>query len=349
MGHPRGPRTTESRVSPHSRRVTIRDVAEAAGLSPAAVSYALRGIQVSPETQERVRRIADELGYEANSIARALASGRTHMIGILAPSLEDLWQQRLVAQAARALLGRERYPLILDPGGSAERQRLLAAQLRERQVDGMLVSPIDPADPFWSELAETIALVSIGDGLPGAATAGEVLFDNRSGVRAALEHLHALGHRRIGVLCPPGAPTADRPAELAVAAEARRLELEIEIVASPYELEGACAAACGLLGSSTPPSACFCFSDSLAHGVYAAAQRLGLRIPEHLSVIGYDDHPVSALLGTPLTTFGWDTDRVVKEAIEMALAAIEGRRAHRRIVIRPQLRERASTAPAPAA
>ena len=91
-------------------------MADAAGLSPAAVSYALRGIQVSEETQERVRKVATELGYEANPIARALASGRSGMIGIVGPTLEDLWQQRLVAEAGRLLLEHERYALILDAG-----------------------------------------------------------------------------------------------------------------------------------------------------------------------------------------------------------------------------------------
>src|ERR1700745_1308527 len=88
-------------VSPGAKRVTIREVADAAGVSPAAVSYALRGIQVSEETQERVRKVADELGYEANPITRAVASGRTGMIGILGPSLEDLWQQRLGGEGGR--------------------------------------------------------------------------------------------------------------------------------------------------------------------------------------------------------------------------------------------------------
>src|SRR4030081_2241845 len=100
-----------------AKRVTIREVADAAGLSPAAVSYALRGMQVSEETQERVRKVASDLGYEVHPIARALASGRTGMVGILGPSLEDLWQQRLVAQAGRVLLAHDRYALILDAGG----------------------------------------------------------------------------------------------------------------------------------------------------------------------------------------------------------------------------------------
>ena len=98
-------------MSPNTKRVTLREVADAAGLSPAAVSYALRGIQVSEETQVRVRKVAAELGYEAHPIARALASGRTGMVGILGPSLEDLWQQRLVAEAGRVLLAHDRYEI----------------------------------------------------------------------------------------------------------------------------------------------------------------------------------------------------------------------------------------------
>ena len=144
-------------MSPPAKRVTIREVADAAGVSPAAVSYALRGIQVSEETQERVRKVADDLGYEANPIARALASGRTGMVGILGPSLEDLWQQRLVAEAGRVLLAHDRYALILDAGGDPARQRALATQLRDQQVDGLILSPVDPSDAFWSELAESLA------------------------------------------------------------------------------------------------------------------------------------------------------------------------------------------------
>ena len=143
-------------MSPGAKRVTIREVADAAGVSPAAVSYALRGIQVSEETQERVRKVADDLGYEANPIARALASGRTGMVGILGPSLEDLWQQRLVAEAGRALLAHDHYALILDAGGDPVRQRALATQLRDQQVDGLILSPVDPSDEFWSELAESL-------------------------------------------------------------------------------------------------------------------------------------------------------------------------------------------------
>ena len=328
------------------KRVTIREVADAAGLSPAAVSYAMRGIMVSEETQERVRRLADELGYEANPIARALASGRSRTIGILGPSLEDLWQQRLVAEAGRVLLEHERYALILDAGGDPDRQRTLARRLRDQHVDGLIVSPIDPADPFWTELTSAVPVVSIGDSLAGATPTGEVLFDNRSGVRRALEHLHSLGHRRIAVLRPPGSPTRDRPAERILAVEAERLELDLRAANGAYELNEATELARALLRSSPRSTAAFCFADAFAYGFYRAGRELGMRIPEQLSVIGYDDHPISTALDPPLTTFSWNSKRLMQTAVDMLVAAIEGAPvAHQRVVIRPELRDRGSAAP----
>jgi LacI family transcriptional regulator len=258
--------------------------------------------------------------------------------------MEDLWQQRLVAEAGRALFEKDRYALILDAGADPDRQRILAGQLRDQQVDGLIVSPVDPSDPFWAELALTLAVVSIGDSLEGAAAAGEVLFDNRSGVRQALEHLHGLGHRRIAVLRPPGSPTNDRPAELYVVAEAERLGLDAAVVTAPYELGEATEIARGVLSAAPRPTAAFCFSDSIAYGVYGAARELAISIPGDLSVIGYDDHPISALLSPPLTSFRWGSKRLVEVAVGMLLAAIEGDASvAQREVIEPELRERGST------
>jgi LacI family transcriptional regulator len=332
-------------VSPGAKRVTIREVADAAGVSQAAVSYALRGINVSEETQERVRKVASDLGYEANPIARALASGRSGMVGILGPSLEDLWHQRFAAEAGRALLARDHFALIVDAGGDPGRQRMLATQLRDQQVDGLIVSPVNPSDEFWTELALALPVVSIGDALSGAAVVGEVLFDNSTGVARALEHLHGLGHRRIAVLRRPGSPTNDRPAEVLVAAEAQRLGLDVLVLSAPYELEQSTAAAREMLSADEPPTAAFCFSDSIAYGIYAAARELGLTIPGDLSVVGYDNHPMSAVLAPRLTTFDWRAEWLVEKAVDMVLEAIGPQRPQRRrFVIEPYLHEGESTA-----
>ncbi|MBB5132441.1 LacI family transcriptional regulator [Thermocatellispora tengchongensis] len=319
-------------------------MAKATGLSPAAVSYALRGMQVSEETIERVRRVAAELGYEADPIARALASGRTGMIGLLCGSLEDLWQQSLGVGIGRALKDKDRYALMLDAAGDPVRERTLAQQLRDQRVDGLIVQPVDPAAGFWAELCATLPVVAIGDALAGARTAGEVVFDNRRGTTMALEHLRDNGHRHLAVLTPTMASTPDRPADVYVAAEAERLGLEIDLVTAPQSLTGATEVARRVLSAEHRPTALFCFADSIAYGVYAAADEQGLRIPEDISVMGYDDHPMSGLLKPALTTVDWDIDGIVRAAVRLVVAATDGATRRRRIVQAPELRQRASVA-----
>ncbi|MEU4512051.1 LacI family DNA-binding transcriptional regulator [Nonomuraea wenchangensis] len=326
------------------KRATIREVAQATGLSPAAVSYALRGLQVSEETMERVRAAAAELGYEADPIARALASGRSGMIGLLCGSLEDLWQQSLAVGISRGLREKDRYALILDAVGDPARERVLAQQLRDQRVDGLIVQPLDPSAGFWSELCESLPVIAIGDSLPG--TAGEVVFDNRSGVTLALEHLRDLGHRRISVLTPTRPSTPDRPADVHVTAEAERLGLDIAVTTAPHGMTAATAAARDIL-LDRKPSAVFCFADSIAYGVYAAAQEIGLSIPGDVSVMGYDDHPMSGLLTPGLTTVDWDIDGIVRAAVRLTAAAADGATRRRRVVQSPTLRPRASTAARP--
>ncbi len=329
------------------KRATIRQVAEAAGLSTAAVSYALRGIHVSKETEARVRRVAAELGYEVHPIARALASGRTGMVGLLAGSLEDLWQQQVVALVGRELLARDLYALIVDAGGEPEREQTLGLRLRDQRVDGLLVFPLDPSAELWAELTEALPVVAIGDSLQGAHPAGEVLFDNRTGVTLALEHLSKLGHRRIGVLTSTQASTPDRPTDTYALAEADRLGLDVTVHASPHSLGAATEAAREVLCQGARPTALFCISDSIAYGAYAAARALGLRIPTDLSINGYDNHPVSGLLSPPLTTFDWDREGITRTAVQLISAAIDGRPRRRRVVKVPVLHRRASTGPAP--
>ncbi|MFC4589645.1 LacI family DNA-binding transcriptional regulator [Sphaerisporangium corydalis] len=326
------------------KRATIREVAQATGLSTAAVSYALRGLQVSEETIERVRQAAAELGYEADPIARALASGRTGMIGLLCGSLEDLWQQSLAFGIGRALREKDRYALILDAAGDPARERVLARQLRDQRVDGLIVQPVDPAASQWAQLAETVPVVAIGDALLDARTAGEVVFDNRRGVTLALEYLRDKGHRGIAVLTPTWSSTPDRPADVHVTAEAERLGLDIEVITAPHGLAATTKVACELLDSASRPSAAFCFSDSIAYGVYAAAAEVGLSVPRDISVMGYDDHPMSGLLTPGLTTVNWDIEGIVRAAVRLVVAAADGQNRRRRIIQAPELRERGSVA-----
>jgi LacI family transcriptional regulator len=328
------------------RRVTIRDVAAATGLSPAAVSYALRGVQTSEETQARVRAAAEELGYTGNAVARALARGRTGLVGVLSGSLEDLSEQRFIEVLGRELTRLDLHMVVVDARGEPARERMLARQLADQLVDGLIISPLDPSGAAWAEIGEALPVVTVGDALAGP-TVGEVLFDNRAGVTMVLEHLHALGHRRIAVLTPSRPSTPDRPAERVVAEVCGALGLEATVVNAPHSIEAATASAVELLEREPLPTAVFCLSDSVACGVYAAAAARGLEIPRDLSVAGYDGHPIAAVVSPPLTTVEWGTPDVAAAAAELLAAALAGEPragATARVRVAPRLLERGSVA-----
>jgi LacI family transcriptional regulator len=137
--------------------------------------------------------------------------------------------------------------------------------------------------------------------------------------------------------------TPDRPADTYVLEEAIRLQLEVQVLASEQSVDAAEAVAHEALSGANRPTALFCFSDSIAYGGYAAARSLGLSIPGDVSIVGYDDHPVSRLLNPALTTFDWNLNGIIQSATQLVVSAIEGHPRRRRIVKRPRLREREST------
>jgi LacI family transcriptional regulator len=329
------------------RRVTLRDVAEETGLSSAAVSYALRGLQVPPETQQRVREAAERLGYQADPIARALASGRTGYVGVLCGSLEDIWQQSIAAALGRGLLEAGRHALIVDASNDPGLEATLASQLVDQRVDALIALPVDPVAEHWRQTAERTVLVSIGDGLPGAPTAAEVVFDNETGVSDALHQLAAAGHGKVAVMTPGGVTTPDRPAEAIVYRVGTELGLQVSLHTSPHDLDGSSAVARDLLGAPDRATGFLCLADSMAYGVYAAARDMGLRVPDDLSVLGYDDHPVSRLLTPPLSTYRWPVDELVDAVVRRTVRAIDDGKRSRRKVLTPISQPRGSVAAPP--
>jgi LacI family transcriptional regulator len=222
---------------------------------------------------------------------------------------------------------------------------MLARQLADQLVDGLVISPLDPSDASWADIGEVLPIVTVGDALAGP-TAGEVLFDNRAGVSMVLEHLHGLGHRRVAVLTPSRPSTPDRPAERVVAEVCEALALEATVVNSRHSIEDATAAASALLTREPRPTAVFCLSDSIACGVYAAAAALGLAIPRDLSVAGYDNHPIAEVVAPPLTSVDWDLADVAAAAAGLLASAVAGRPragARARVRVSPSLVTRAST------
>jgi DNA-binding LacI/PurR family transcriptional regulator len=329
------------------QRTTIRQLAEHTGLSPAAVSYALRGMHVSAETEERVRAAAAELGYEADPIARALAGGETGVVGLLVGSLSDFWNQELARAVQRALGAADRSTLLADADGEPARELVLAQKLVDQRVDGLVVVPIGPASGGWASIAGQVPTVTIGDALPGITAAGEVVFDNEGGVTDTLRHLGALGHRRVTVLSWAVTSSPDRAPEAAVARAADALGMDVDVVPCAYSLDGSRPLALELLKGPERPTAVFCLSESIAYGVYVACAELGLSIPGDVAVAGFGDHPISRLLAPPLTSTFWDVERAAELATEFLLPALarggDAVAEPRREVIAPQLVTRAST------
>ena len=240
-------------MSGTGRRPTLKDIAAETGLSMAAVSYALRGLHGTPETRQRVQDAADRLGYQADPVARALASGRSGSIGVLCASLEDLWQQRLAAALGRELLAPDRNAWIIDSAGDADRQLELAQHLVDHRADAIVVIPINPAAKGWAEIARQTPVIAIGDALPGAKAKSEVMLDNESGVSTALRRLADAGHRQIAVLSPTRRFEVERPAEEIAQRVGVDLKLKIRILQCPHDLAGATEVARTLLTSTPAP------------------------------------------------------------------------------------------------
>ncbi|MBB2943786.1 LacI family transcriptional regulator [Actinoplanes lutulentus] len=323
------------------RRRTLQDLADAAGLSLAATSYALRGVRGSPGTIRRVRQLADELGYTVDPIARALASGRTGSVGV-SGSLRDLWQQDLSVMLTQALRRRGRYATIADADADPSQERLIVEQFVAQRVDGAVVSPVDPSAAYWRLLDPAVAVVAIGDALTSRPGTGSVLFDNRWGVQTALAHLASLGHRRVGLLAPALPSTPGRPAEVLAVEVAATLGLKLVPFSAPAATNAAVTVAAGLLSDPNQVTAVFCLSDSLAFAVYQAARDLGVQVPAELSVIGYDDHQLAALVNPGLTTMAWDEDAIVEAAVSQLVGLLEDE-PPQTPVFRPELILRAST------
>jgi LacI family repressor for deo operon, udp, cdd, tsx, nupC, and nupG len=304
---------------------TIRDVAEAAGVSIATVSRELHGLpRVSEATRQRVLAAAAELRYVASPSAASLASGQTNAIGVVAPFV-NRWYFAAIVHSAEERLRKAGYDLLLYSLGtdSHERRRAFSGTLLRKRVDAVLVLGLHPTAEEVAALSAVGGPVAVvGASVPGWAS---VRIDDEGAARCAVRHLLDLGHRRIGFI------GGDDPLHTAMPADRRRgyrTELaaaslsvlpELEAVGG-FTVSGGHAAAARLLELAEPPTALFAASDEMAMGAVQAARHAGLRVPQDLSVIGIDDHEMAELL--ELTTVAQPVVAQGVLAAEMILAAL---------------------------
>ena len=333
---------------------TISDVAARAGVSKGAVSFALNGRPgLSQQTRERILHAADELGFVPNSTARALAGRRAGSLGLIFARRPEMLRsdpffppfiagvESTVSPIGQLLALR----FVADADAEVAAYRDLA---KTRRVDGVFVTDLRTSDPRPA-LLESLGLPAVTLNRPDVPSAAPaVCVDDAGAVRDAVEHLLQLGHRRIGQVCGPGMylHTANRRRVCAEVLGAAGLP-EGPVVEADFSAAGGASATRELLDAPEPPTAILYASDLMAVAGLSVAHYLGLRIPDDLSVIGFDDHALSEHLAVPVATvqtdaFGWG-----QAAAGALLARVNGEQVSDIHLPAAEFVVRASTGPAP--
>lgn len=341
------------------KRVTLRDLAAAAGVHVSTVSRALdpktRHL-ITPEVVAHVLKISEKLAYRPNAAAYSLKTNRSRTIGIIVPDITNPVFPPIIRGAEDAL-ARHNYVAILgNTDGSPEREEEIIETLRARGVEGLLLASVKARDGVVERLrAEGMPLVTVNRRVddPGVSS---VVHDERDGTLGILDHLAALGHRRIAYIAGPQDLSTGRDRFIAFeegrAALGFATDADLVAFAGTFnESEGErCAEE--LLGRAIGFTAIVCANDLIAIGAIAALRRHGLSCPEDVSVTGYNDMPLADRLLPPLTTIRVEQYEAGHAAAAMlldALASKSGERVAQHLVLPVRMIIRGSTQAAAAA
>lgn len=304
--------------------VTIRDVAERAGVSVATVSHVINGTRkVAPETAERVRRAMEELDYHPNAVARSLRTRKTQVIGVVVSDITNPFFATLVRGAEDAALEAGYSIFVCNSDETLEKENRYVQVLRRRRVDGMLLAPVGGGEnPAIRKLArQGVPFVFVDRRAPGVE-ADAVLSDNVGGAYLATKHLIERGHERIGiVLGIRGATTSEeRLAGYRRALEEAGIPLAEELVVwGGYRVEGGRRATAKLLSLTPPPTAIFSTNNLMTVGVLQELFARGVRIPDQVAVVGFDDLEWAEMANPPLTAVAQRPHEIGYRAVRLLL------------------------------
>ncbi|KGM11196.1 LacI family DNA-binding transcriptional regulator [Cellulomonas carbonis] len=304
-------------------RVTINDVARTAGVSVATVSKVINGrYGVAGATSERVREVIEQLGYESSLVARSLRSHRTNVIGILVAEFEPFSTE--ILKGASAAIADTGYELLAYSGHTASVvgwERRYLSRLSGTLIDGAVL-----VTPTVVDADAGVPVVAI-DPHSGPSGLPTVDSDNLTGAVVATEHLLRLGHRRIGFLGGRPDLESSRLREEGYRLALSRAGIEVDpalVRVGGYRRETAEAPAHELLDVPDRPTAVFAANDLSAIATIDVARSRGMRVPDDLSVIGFDNVPESALTSPPLTTISQPMQRMGSEAIRLLVGLMSG-------------------------
>ncbi|MBZ2196835.1 LacI family DNA-binding transcriptional regulator [Occultella gossypii] len=325
--------------------VTLADVARAVGMSASTVSRALSGTEkVNDATREKIRRVAREMGYEPNQVARSLTSGRSDLIGLIVPDIANPFFPPIIKAVQSRASAKGKTVLISDvdehPADEIQRARVM-----RKRVDGLIV--VSPRTPVESlpELAALQPIVFVNRKVDGAAS---VIIEASEGIQEAVEHLASLGHKRICYLNGPRRSWSNSQRQAAMRAACAELNLEL-VEFGPFEPQIQAGVRAADLVHSRDITAVIAYDDMIAMGLMARLTERGMRVGPDISVIGIDDSPMSGMAYPTLTSIHVPGTRAGATAVDLVLDLVDHPEDAPKPVVQLETRLiiRGSTAPAP--
>jgi LacI family transcriptional regulator len=332
-------------------RATIRDIADLAGVSIATVSRVLNDRpDVAPGTRETVLQVVREHGFSTNRGARGLSSGRTGIVGLTLPLLADSYFSPILSGAAEALYEQDMRIMLAPTLHEHDREVSLLDRLMRGTTDGaILMLPEESTDELLALQQLEFPFVVVDPREPPPAGIPSVSAMHAAGAKLATEHLLDLGHRRIGAIggIPGWYANDERMIGFRAALAAEGLLPDPALVRrSDWRIPRGEEAAEELLSLPDPPTAIFGFNDNVAIGALNVARRRGLRVPEDISIVGFDDIQLAPHINPPLTTMRQDKlglGAAAGDALVARIAGDPGRPPMHRLPV--ELVVRGSTAP----
>jgi LacI family repressor for deo operon, udp, cdd, tsx, nupC, and nupG len=320
---------------------TISDVANLAGVSTATVSRVLNGYtHVSPRVLERVEKAIAELGYEPNAMAKSLRTLKSNRIIVTVPDIANPFYANII-RGVEETASAAGYAVLLGDIG--------AALLKRKEADGLIFLGHSLPDSLHERVTREGAAAPVVNGceFSGSLPVSSVNIDNTAAAREMIEHLHGLGHRRIGVITGDmRSPTSrGRLSGVEQAATALGIIDTLQVVQGDYTIESGIARAAELTRDVQRPTAIFCFSDDMAFGAIHALREAGLSCPGDVSVAGFDDLRLAKYAQPALTTIRQPMHEIGVKTVELLLDIIENGALERtNLTLGHELVVRASTA-----
>ena len=327
----------------------MKDVAELAGVSASTVSHVLNGTRkVSEDTRERVRLAIEELGYEPNLLAKSLKVSRTFTIGLLISDIQNPFFTSVIRGAEDVALSRGYHLFLCNTDEDPNREDEYVRELSKKRVDGLIVASSASRRNHTLQLRlEDVPFVFMDREVEGIE-ADTVSVDNRLGMRLIAEHLTQLGHERVGMVSGPLEKSSghERYHGLRDALADLGLPLHDSLVRfGDFRVSGGREAAEELLRLPEPPTALVVSNNQMTLGALLAVRELGLRVPDEVSVVSFDDMEWAPLANPPLTALAQPTYEMGATAARMLLDKIEKKAigSPSKLFMEPELMVRGST------